>query len=138
MDKSLLIKKVEERSATFKSRKEYDSADAFRELAFEIEQGKYYGSIYKQFIEWTSDDVTFTDHEKQKLLYLLVKNHPRPQKLNTRSFCVHKSIQELHCVLQTTINENPRGKDELHVVISGGHGYNEYGTEKFMELLPHF
>ncbi|MEK5586609.1 hypothetical protein MKZ21_30590 [Paenibacillus sp. FSL P2-0536] len=139
MDVSLLIKKVEEQSATFKTLKEYDTADAFRELAVEIEQGKYYGSIYKQFIEWTSDDVCFTDHEKQKILYLLVKKHPRTQQLSSpRSFGVHDSSQKSPCTLQTTINENPDGKDEVHVVINGGHGYNEFGTEKFMELLTRF
>ncbi|MBT2289684.1 hypothetical protein J7E73_11165 [Paenibacillus albidus] len=131
--------KIEKLSTAFMTKKEYDSAEVLKDLKFEIEQGKYYGSICKQFTEWTGDDVTFTDNEKQKLLYLLVKKHPRRQELNTRSFCVHQNIMELSCVLQTTINENPHtGQDELHVVISGGHGYNEYGTEKFKELLIHF
>ena len=138
MDVPLLIKKIEEQSEDFKSRKEYEFADVLRDLATEIKQGKYFGSIYRQFTEWTSDDVTFTDHEKKKLLYLLVKKHPKHQQIASRSFCVRKTIQQLSCGLQTTINKNPSGQHEFHVVINGEHGYNEFGSEKFMELLTHF
>ncbi|SYX83127.1 hypothetical protein [Paenibacillus alvei] len=33
--------------------------------------GDFYGTIYDKFTELTGDDITFTDDEKKKLLYLL-------------------------------------------------------------------
>jgi hypothetical protein len=138
MDVSLLIKEMERRYEEYKSDEDYDSADAIRELKAEIEYGKFQASIYSQFMEWTGDDVTFTEEEKQKLLYLLVKKHHGRHKLSSRSFYVSKIINGKPCILQTTINENPITKqDEFHLVINGD-GYNEYDTDKFKELLIHF
>lgn len=34
--------------------------------------GDFYGTIYDKFTELTGDDITFTDDEKKKLLYLLI------------------------------------------------------------------
>ncbi|NWL86129.1 hypothetical protein DMN77_00785 [Paenibacillus sp. 79R4] len=59
MDVSLLIKEMERQSEKFKSAKEYDCADALRDLQVKIEHGDFYGTIYNRFTEWTKDDVAF-------------------------------------------------------------------------------
>ncbi|SYX83128.1 protein of unknown function [Paenibacillus alvei] len=47
-----------------------------------------------------------------------------------------RDIEGETCVHQATVNENPHTRqDEVHVVISGGHGYNEFNSENFIELL---
>jgi len=139
MEKSLLINEMERRIGEFKSEKEYDCADALIQLKVQIDQGYFYGTIYDRFTKWTGDDVTFTDDEKKKFLYLLIKNHHKKQYLSERSYCIHRNILEVPCVLQATINKKPHTEqDEVHVVISGGHGYNEYGSDEFKELLIHF
>lgn len=80
----------------------------------------------------------FPDNEKKKLLYLLIKNHPRRQKLTDCSFCVDRIIEGESCIIQATINKNPNtGEDDFHLVINGD-GYNEYDTDKFKELLIYF
>lgn len=92
-------------------------------------------NIYQLFLERTKG-VEFTDYEKQKVVFQIVKNIPNVQVLNdseeTQSYATHRQIG----LLQTTYNKY---NDTFHTVINLGAGdYNEFGSERFEELLPNF
>lgn len=92
-------------------------------------------NIYQLFLERTKG-VEYSDYEKQKVLYQIVKNSSNVQNLNdseeTKSYATHREIG----LLQTTYHKY---NDTFHTVINlGGGDYNEFGTERFKELLPKF
>lgn len=92
--------------------------------------------VYQLFLERTKG-IEFTDYEKQKVLFQIVKNIPNVQVLNdseeTQSYATHRQIG----LLQTTYNKY---NDTFHTVINlgGPSGYNEFGSKRFEELLPNF
>lgn len=89
-------------------------------------------NVYQLFLERTKG-VEYNAYEKQKILFQIVKNIPNVQVLNdseeTESYGTHRQIG----YLQTTYNKY---NDSFHTVINlGGGDYNEFGSERFEELL---
>ena len=92
-------------------------------------------NIYEIFNERTKG-VEFSDYEKQKILFQIVKNIEGVQILNdseeTESYCTHRGFG----LLQTTYRKYD---DTFHTVINLGMGnYNLYSSEEFNELFPKF
>lgn len=92
-------------------------------------------NVYQLFLERTKG-VEFSDYEKQKILFQIVKNLPNVQVLynsnETESYATHRQIG----LLQTTYHKYD---DSFHTVINLGSGdYNLFGSERFTELLPNF